>query len=101
GRWISLIHIDDLVSAFAHAVTLPGRRAYIAADDSPTTYSRLFLQFAREPEPAPRGGQPMTALPSFKVSNRRLRLHGWQPVHSDVFSAMQRTLHQIVTGGQL
>ena len=88
-RWVSFIHVDDLAAAFALAATLPGRQVYIAADDHPTTYADLFSRFARGGRPLP-GAVPMPQpLPSFRVSNRRLRQCGWRAAHPDVFSAMQ------------
>lgn len=87
-HWLSLVHIDDLAQAFVHAVTLPARLAYIAADNKPLTYAALFTYY-RGMQPCAASDKPvLPALPSFRVSNQRLRQTGWVPSHPDVLHAI-------------
>lgn len=91
-RWISFIHIDDLARAFLHALNLPGHCAFIAADNAPTTYARMFRALA--PQALPSTGVPMLQpLPSFRVSNQRLRATGWHPVRPSVLDPMDKDDH--------
>ena len=87
-HWLSLIHIDDLVQAFVHAATLPGRQAYIAADDNPITYADLFANYRGEQAPASCDKPLLAALPSFRVSNQSLRQTGWSPRYPTVLQAI-------------
>ncbi|HDX8940891.1 NAD-dependent epimerase/dehydratase family protein [Klebsiella michiganensis] len=83
-RYLSLIHVEDLARAYVTALHAPSRHVYIASDDAPLTYRALFSGLR------PRGSvnanaSPLTALPSFRVSNRRLKNLGWQPCYPGVF----------------
>lgn len=79
-RWISFIHVDDLARAFLHALDLPAGHAYIAVDDTPTTYARLFSRLRPHRQAGEDAAAPaLQPLPSFRVSNRRLRASGWTP----------------------
>ncbi len=80
-RWLSLIHIDDLTSAFAHCITAPGHQAYIAADNEPVTYKMLFSHIAGLSNVVPSPSSKRAPLPSFRVSNARLRQTGWFPAY--------------------
>ncbi|MBA3773238.1 MAG: NAD(P)-dependent oxidoreductase [Ramlibacter sp.] len=82
-RWISFVHADDLAGAFRCALNAGGGRAYIAADDVPTTYARLFSAFEQAPSVAE--GSILHPLPSFRVSNARLRGCGWIPRVSSIY----------------
>lgn len=56
-----------------------GRRIYNAVDDEPVTWSQLYTYLAAAADiPLPAAGGP-PALPSFRVSNARLRAAGWAP----------------------
>jgi nucleoside-diphosphate-sugar epimerase len=95
GRWINMIHRDDVASALEAVLLLgePGRR-YNAVDDAPVLQGD-FLRFLAEatglplPPPAEVGGssEPGGSAPARKrgathkrVSNRRLRDElGWRP----------------------
>ncbi|TDR73332.1 NAD-dependent epimerase/dehydratase family protein [Paludibacterium purpuratum] len=85
GRYLSLIHINDLACAFATALTAPARQAYIASDDAPLTYRALFAGM-RPCGSAKADASPLATLPSFRVSNRRLKCLGWQPCYPNVFA---------------
>jgi nucleoside-diphosphate-sugar epimerase len=78
--FLSLIHVADMAAAMA-LVAERGqpRQAYIAADDQPATYRDLFgYVAAMEAAPAPASGGPVL-MPSFRVSNAKLRSLGWAP----------------------
>ncbi|MBB5020223.1 nucleoside-diphosphate-sugar epimerase [Chitinivorax tropicus] len=89
GRYLSLIHIDDLVGAFMAALHLPLHEPYIAADSSPLTYRTLFASLGQDGEHAP-DATPLNALPSFRVSNQRLMKHGWRPRYSNVLQYLEQ-----------
>lgn len=82
-RWISFVHADDLAGAFRCALNACGGRAYIAADDVPTTYARLFSAYERASSVSE--GAVLQPLPSFRVSNARLRGCGWLPRVSSIY----------------
>lgn len=78
--FLSLIHVADMAAAMV-AVVERGRpkQAYIAADDQPATYRDLFgYVAAMEGAPPPAAGGPVP-LPSFRVSNAKLKALGWSP----------------------
>ncbi len=89
GRWINMIHRDDVASAL-EAVMLRGEggRIYNAVDDEPVLQGR-FLQFLADqtglplPPPADPTEGPSTrkrGTTHKRVSNRRLREElGWNP----------------------
>ena len=85
-NWQSFIHIEDLAAAFAHAVTLPNGVALNAVDDVPVTAGALHSALA--PAAIKAGAPPMPALPSFRVTNARLRATGWTPAHPDVLATI-------------
>lgn len=79
--YISLVHVADLADAFVLAAEqAPAEVVLSVVDDCPTTYRELFTYLARlenGPDPRPGGG---ASLPSFRVSNARIRnVLGWQP----------------------
>jgi len=84
GRWISLVHIDDLVSAFIAALDAPVKQVFIATDDRPLTYQSLFAAIAL-PGTTKNEATRFTALPSFRVRNQRLKSLGWCAHYRDVF----------------
>jgi nucleoside-diphosphate-sugar epimerase len=87
--FISLIHVADMASAFV-AVVERGqpRHVYIAADDQPATYRDLLGYVAAlEGAPAPAAGGPVL-LPSFRVSNAKLRALGWAPAYPSFRSGL-------------
>ncbi|MES2936695.1 MAG: NAD(P)-dependent oxidoreductase [Pseudomonadota bacterium] len=89
-RWISFVHVDDLAAAFLQALALPPRRAYIAADDLPTTYARLFARLGVPAQGV--DAAVLQPLPSFRVSNRRLRGCGWVPQTVSVYDWVDAAL---------
>lgn len=82
-RYLSLVHVADLAEAFAMGLKLPARQAYIACDDHPLSYRELFARLVMPGTPAA-GAPPLSALPSFRVSNRRLKDQGWRLTHPDL-----------------
>jgi nucleoside-diphosphate-sugar epimerase len=87
--FISLIHVVDMATALV-AVAERGqpRHVYIAADDQPTTYRDLLgyigaLEGGTTPTP---GGQNF--LPSFRVSNAKLKALGWAPAYPSFRSGL-------------
>jgi len=81
--WISSVHVEDYGAALV-AVLEQGRRheAYIACDDRPLRLHELYslaAQHAGVDLPAC-GGR--VGLPSFRVTNSRLRGLGWRPRHA-------------------
>ncbi len=78
--FISLIHVADMAAAMA-LVAERGqpKQVYIAADDQPATYRDLLgYVAAMEGAAAPAAGGPVL-MPSFRVSNAKLRSLGWAP----------------------
>lgn len=78
--WLSLIHVADMAAAMVSVLTSSGVRGiYNAVDDEPVTWRSLCAYLAAAAEiPLPAAGGP-PALPSFRVSNARLRATGWAP----------------------
>jgi nucleoside-diphosphate-sugar epimerase len=89
AAYISLIHVADMASAMVAAIEAEApRSAFIAADSEPVTYRTLFAYLAmREglPTPPP-GGPPL--LPSFRVSNAKLKQLGWRPAFASYRSGL-------------
>ena len=78
--FISLIHVADMAAAMA-LVAERGqpKQVYIAADDQPATYRDLLSHVcAMEGTGPPVPGGPVM-LPSFRVSNAKLKALGWAP----------------------
>ena len=78
--FISLIHVVDMAAAMA-LVAERGqpKQVYIAADDQPATYRDLLSYVcAMEGTGPPVPGGPVM-LPSFRVSNAKLKALGWAP----------------------
>lgn len=101
-RWISFVHVDDLASAFALAVALPGKQAYIACDERPLTYRSLCDAARKVPKAENRiKAAAMSTLPSFRVRATRLREAGWRPAHADVLEAVEASVrrHALSGGG--
>lgn len=81
--FLSLIHVADMAAAMV-AVVERGQagNVYIAADDQPATYRDLLGYVAAlEGAPVPSSGGPIL-LPSFRVSNAKLKTLGWAPAYS-------------------
>ncbi|MGO0791121.1 NAD-dependent epimerase/dehydratase family protein [Herbaspirillum seropedicae] len=93
-RFISFVHVDDLAEAFAVALDVPARNAYIACDDRPLTYHELFAGLAATGA-MQTNAAPLPTLPSFRTSNRRLRTQGWKLAHPDVLAQMQSELSRL------
>lgn len=80
-RYLSLIHVSDMAAAVVRAVIRRPRDALLCVvDDEPVTYAELFnylALIAGAPSPKPGGA---TSVPSFRVSNQRIRrMSGWIP----------------------
>jgi nucleoside-diphosphate-sugar epimerase len=87
-KWLNLIHVEDGAEA-ALAVEGRGRpgETYLVADDTPVRRREFYMHLARllgapaarfEPYP------PGTVVPpeaNRRVSNRKLRMLGWEPRH--------------------
>ena len=88
SAWQSSIHVDDFASALCAIVEHPGAaQAYIVADDRPVTLASLYAHLAAQTGCAPPlSGGPMR-LPSFRVSNAKLRGIGWAPRVASVLQA--------------
>jgi nucleoside-diphosphate-sugar epimerase len=90
GRWVNMIHRDDVASAILAAM-LRGRpgEVYNAVDDVPVRQPDLLAHFARElRRPSPPVAGPDAAAPrrrgvtDKRVSNRRFRAGtGWVPAY--------------------
>jgi len=81
--WISPVHVEDYGAALV-AVLEQGRRheAYIACDDRPLRLHELYsLATQRAGVDLPACGGRV-GLPSFRVTNARLRGLGWRPRHA-------------------
>lgn len=81
--WLSLIHVADMAAAMVSVLTSGcARGIYNAVDDEPVTWRGLYayLAAAADIRLPVAGGPP--ALPSFRVSNARLRATGWAPRYS-------------------
>jgi nucleoside-diphosphate-sugar epimerase len=80
--FISLIHVADMASAMV-AVVERGkpRNVYIAADDQPATWRDLLGYVAALEGAPPPGADGPILLPSFRVSNAKLKALGWAPAY--------------------
>jgi 2-alkyl-3-oxoalkanoate reductase len=78
--FISLIHVADMAAAMA-LVAERGqpKQVYIAADDQPATYRDLLGYVAAMEGVAPPAPGGPVMLPSFRVSNAKLKALGWVP----------------------
>jgi nucleoside-diphosphate-sugar epimerase len=78
--FISLIHVADMAAAMA-LVAERGqpKQVYIAADDQPATYRDLLGYVAAMEGVAPPAPGGPVLMPSFRVSNAKLRSLGWSP----------------------
>jgi 2-alkyl-3-oxoalkanoate reductase len=80
--FVSLIHVADMASAMVTAVERgPPRSVYIAADDQPATYRDVLGYVAALESAAPPAAGGPTILPSFRVSNAKLKSQGWAPAY--------------------
>jgi nucleoside-diphosphate-sugar epimerase len=82
NAFISLIHVADMASAMAMVVERGQPwNVYIAADDRPATYRDLLGYVAAlEGALPPAAGGPLL-IPSFRVSNAKLKALGWAPAY--------------------
>ena len=80
GKSTSLIHVADMAAAMA-LVAERGqpKQVYIAADDQPATYRDLLGYVAAMEGAAPPAPGGKVMLPSFRVSNAKLKALGWTP----------------------
>jgi nucleoside-diphosphate-sugar epimerase len=81
--WLTLVHVEDFARAIVTILEqAPACTAWIACDDEPLLYRTLFERLAaRFDRPLPPSGGPLP-VPSFRVTNRRLKSLGWEPLHS-------------------
>jgi nucleoside-diphosphate-sugar epimerase len=81
--FISLIHVADMAAAMV-SVAERGqpKQVYIAADDQPATYRDLLGYVAAMEGAAPPAPGAPVMLPSFRVSNAKLRALGWSPAYA-------------------
>ncbi len=87
--FISLIHVADMASATLAVLERGAPRSiYIAADDHPATYRDLLGYVAAQEGAAPPGRGGPTLLPSFRVSNAKLRALGWTPAYASFRSGL-------------
>ncbi len=87
--FLSLIHVADMAAAMALVVERgqPGH-VYIAADDQPATYRDLLEYVAAlEGTAPPSAGGPLM-IPSFRVSNAKLKSLGWTPAYPSFRSGL-------------
>jgi len=89
GRWISFIHVEDIASAFAAAVTLPAQRCYLASDEHPVTYSDIFVSLNQTQTYVSDCVAQLAPFPSFRVDASRLRSLGWKIRYSDIFTYLK------------
>jgi 2-alkyl-3-oxoalkanoate reductase len=80
--FLSLIHVADMAAAMA-LVAERGqpKQVYIAADDQPATYRDLLGYVAAMERAAPPATGGPVLLPSFRVSNAKLKALGWAPAY--------------------
>ena len=90
--YVSLVHIADMAEATVAALAQwPSRRALIVADDRPVQWQELFgyvaaIAGAAAPQPGGRLG-----MPSFRVTNRRVReTLAWSPLYADYRAGLAR-----------
>ena len=78
--FLSLIHVSDMAAAMAIVVERgQPQQVYIAADDQPATYRDLLGYVAAMEGAAPPAPGGPVMLPSFRVSNAKLKTLGWAP----------------------
>jgi NADH dehydrogenase len=89
GAYVSLIHVADMAAAVVAVVEADAPQSvFIAADSEPATYRTIFsFLAAREGLEPPAAGGPLL-LPSFRVSNAKLRRLGWQPAYASFRSGL-------------
>ena len=81
--FLSLIHVADMAAAMVTVVERgQAGNVYIAADDQPATYRDLLGYVAALEGAAPPTAGGPTLLPSFRVSNAKLKTLGWAPAYS-------------------
>ncbi|HEV8332556.1 MAG TPA: NAD(P)-dependent oxidoreductase [Steroidobacteraceae bacterium] len=90
--YLSLVHITDMAAATVAAIARwPSRQPLIIADDQPARWRDILTYVcvvAGSVPPQP-GGR--SAMPSFRVRNRRAReLLAWAPVYSDYRAGLTR-----------
>ncbi len=78
--WLSLVHVADMAAAMVSVLTSGNAHGiYNAVDDEPVTWSQLCTYLAAAADiHLPAAGGPR-AVPSFRISNARLRGIGWAP----------------------
>lgn len=91
ARWISFIHVEDIASAFAAAITLPAQRCYLASDEHPVTYSDIFVSLNQAQTYVSDSAAQLTPFPSFRVDASRLRSLGWEIRYADIFTYLKET----------
>lgn len=78
--WLSPIHVEDMAAAMVCVLQNGAAQSvYSATDDHPVTWRDLCLTLAGALGVAPPSAGGPAPLPSFRVSNERLRRLGWRP----------------------
>lgn len=87
--FLSLIHVADMAAALVTVVERgQPRHVYLAADDQPATYRDLLGYVAAMEGAGPPGTGGQTLLPSFRVSNAKLKALGWAPAYPSFRSGL-------------
>src|SRR5262245_38264839 len=87
--FVSRIHVADMASAMAIVVERgQPKQVYIAADDQPATWRDLLGYVAAMEGAAPPAPGGPIMLPSFRVSNAKLKSLGWAPAYPSFRSAL-------------
>lgn len=90
--YVSLVHITDMAAATVAAIAKwPTREAFIVADDAPARWRDVlgYVASVARVDPPPPGGR--SAMPSFRVSNRKARERlSWSPAYADYRAGLVR-----------
>ncbi|MDD5261941.1 MAG: SDR family oxidoreductase [Methylacidiphilales bacterium] len=88
-RFLNLIHLEDIVTAFEMLLSKAGvaGEIYNGVDDNPSTYSEIYNWLSEKfKKPAPTfaplraaGAGKKRGITNKRVSNAKLRALGWQP----------------------
>jgi len=90
--YLSLVHIADMATATVAAIDRwPSRQPLIVADDQPARWRDILTHVCAVAGSAPPQPGGRSAMPSFRVRNRRAReLLAWAPVYGDYRAGLIR-----------
>jgi nucleoside-diphosphate-sugar epimerase len=90
--YLSLVHIADMATATVAAIDRwPSRQPLIVADDQPARWRDILTHVCAVAGSAPPRPGGRSAMPSFRVRNRRAReLLAWAPVYGDYRAGLIR-----------